>query len=220
MTPDIVLAKLKTTRVIAGMRGDFPPDTALRVVEVLVQAGFNTFEMMMTSTEPIAAMQAVKREYGDEAAVGMGTVIDVESARRVLDAGADFVVSPAFQPDVVQTVLDAGRLMAPGVLTPSECIAAWEMGVPLLKLFPVGAIGVDYFKAIKGPLGHMRFQANGAINAENTREFLAAGAFSVGMVGWLTGDGHTDLDVIRNRAATLKNAVHTGLTGQPLPRTV
>lgn len=205
---------------MAGMRGDFPPDTALRVTEVLMHAGFNAFELTMTSPQPIAAMQAVKRAYGDDAAVGMGTVLDVETARRVLDAGADFVVSPAFQPDVVQTVLDAGRFIAPGVITPSECVAAWEMGVQLLKLFPIGGIGVDYFKAIKGPLGHMRFQANGAINAENAHEFITAGAVSVGIVGWLTGDGHTDFDTIRRRASTLKNAVHMARTGHPMPRTV
>lgn len=220
MNPQNVLAMVQETGVMAGMRGDFPPQTALRVTEVLMNAGFKAFELTMTSPDPIEAMQAVKRACGDDAAVGMGTILDVETAKRVLDAGADFVVSPAFQPQVVQTVLDAGRFIAPGVITPSECVAAWDMGVPLLKLFPVGGISVDYFKAIKGPLAHMRFQANGAINAENTHAFISAGAVSVGIMGWLTGDGHTDLNTIRRRASTLKNAVHMARTGRPMPRTV
>lgn len=220
MQPQQVLDKITAAGAMAGMRGDFPPATALSVSEPLAAAGFNVFELTMTSPEPIAAMQTVKQAYGDDAAVGMGTVLDVETARRVIDAGADFIVSPAFQPEVVQVALDAGVFIAPGVLTPSECVAAWAMGVPLLKLYPVGALGVDYLKAIRGPLGHMRFQANGAINAENTRAFLAAGAVSVGIMGWLTGDGHTPIETIRQRAATLRQAVELGRSGQPLPRTV
>ena len=138
--------------IVAGMRGAFPPDVALRVSEVLMNEGINVFEMMMNSEAPIEAMQAVKAEYGADACVGMGTVLDVESAMAVLDAGADFVVSPAFQPDVVRTVMERGVLMGPGVATPSEAVAAWNMGVKLLKLFPIGALGTDYFAAMFGPL--------------------------------------------------------------------
>jgi 2-dehydro-3-deoxyphosphogluconate aldolase/(4S)-4-hydroxy-2-oxoglutarate aldolase len=97
--------------------------------------------------------------------------------------------------------------MIPGVMTPSEAVAAWQMDVPLLKLFPVGAVGVEYFKAMLAPLNHMRFMCNGAVNAENTREFLKAGAVAIGMGGWLTGDGHTPLAHIRSRALQLQQAV-------------
>ena len=151
------LNRIKSTGIVACMRGAFPPDVALRVSEVLMHEGVTVFEMLMNSEQPIAAMQALKAEYGDDACVGMGTVLDVDSAHAVLDAGADFVVSPAFQPDVVSTVMERGVLVGPGVATPSEAVAAWDMGVELIKLFPIGALGIDYFAAMFGPLNHMTF---------------------------------------------------------------
>ena len=137
---------------------------------------------------------------GDEACVGMGTVLDVDSANAVLDAGADFIVSPAFQPDVVRAVMERGVLMGPGVATSSEAVAAWDMGVKLIKLFPIGALGIDYFKAMFGPLKHMTFMCNGAMNDQNARAFIQAGAVACGMGGWLVGDGAWSASRLRSRA--------------------
>ena len=204
---------IKSSGIVAGMRGAFPPEIALRVSEVLMQEGINVFEMMMNSESPIPAMQAVKAEYGDDACVGMGTALDVDAAVAALDAGADFVVSPAFQPDVVEVVLERGVLMGPGVATPSEAVAAWEMGVPLLKLFPIGALGIDYFEAMFGPLKHMTFMCNGAMNDQNARVFLQAGAVACGMGGWLVGDGTWSKSQLRSRARILVNAVRSARAG-------
>ena len=145
------LETIKAGGIVAGMRGAFPPDVALQVSDTLMSEGINAFELMMNSQEPIAAMQALKAEYGEGACVGMGTVLDVETAHEVIDAGADFVVSPAFQPDVVRAVLSRDVLIGPGVATPSEAVAAWDMGVKLLKLFPIGALGIEYYRAMFGP---------------------------------------------------------------------
>ena len=207
------LNQIRSTGIVAGMRGAFPPDVALYVADVLMNEGINVFEMMMNSEEPIAAMQAVKAEYGAEACVGMGTVLDVESAHRVLDAGADFVVSPAFQPDVVSAVMARGVLMGPGAATPSEAVAAWNMGVPIVKLFPIGALGIDYFSAIFGPLKHMTFMCNGAINDQNARDFIRAGAVACGMGAWLVGDGTWSKSQLRSRARILVNAVQSAQGG-------
>ena len=98
------LSAIESSGIVAGMRGAFPPDVALRVCEALLGEGIHIFEMMMNSEEPIAAMRAVKGEFGEAACVGMGTVLDLDSANAVLDAGADFVVSPAFQPQIVRAV--------------------------------------------------------------------------------------------------------------------
>lgn len=207
------LHTIKSTGVVAGMRGAFPPDVALRVSAVLMNEGVTVFEMMMNSEAPIAAMTALKAEYGDEATVGMGTVLDVESANRVLDAGADFVVSPAFQPDVVNAVMARGVLMGPGAATPSEAVSAWSLGVPLIKLFPIGALGIDYFTAIFGPLKHMTFMCNGAVNDQNAREFIRAGAVACGMGAWLVGDGTWSKSQLRSRARILVNAVASARAG-------
>lgn len=202
-----VYNRIEEIGVMAGMRGAFTPDVALDVTGVLIEEGFNVFEFTMNSVQPLDAMRDVKDAYGDGAYVGMGTVLTLDDAKTVLDAGADFIVSPAFDPDIVRYVLDAGVMMAPGVLTPTEAVNAWRMGAPLLKLFPVGAVGIGYYKAMFGPLNHMRFMCNGAMNQENARAFLQAGAVAAGMSGWLTGDGTTALETIRARAQMLKTAV-------------
>jgi 2-dehydro-3-deoxyphosphogluconate aldolase / (4S)-4-hydroxy-2-oxoglutarate aldolase len=203
--------------LMAGMRGGFSPHSAVETARTLYEEGIRVFEYTMNSPQPFESMQAIKQTFGDDACVGMGTVLTVEAAQQAVAAGADFVVSPAFQPEVVRVVLDAGVLMAPGVTTPSEAVAAWAMGVPLLKLFPIGALGVDYFKAMFGPLKHMKFQINGGMNAENVPLFLNAGAVSCGMAGWLTGDGSMGQDAIRNRARQLKRAIDAAYG---VPRTV
>ena len=201
--------------LMCGLRGQFTVEVTLATTAILMEEKINVFELTMNSVDPINVMQAVKREYGDAACVGMGTVLNVDDARRALDAGADFVVSPAFQPDVVQVVLDSGVLVAPGVFTPSECVAAWDMGVPLLKFFPVGAVGLSYFNAVFGPLGHMKFMCNGAMNDQNAGEFLKAGAVACGMAGWLTGDGKMPTETIRRRARLLQEAVYTARNLSP-----
>ncbi len=213
MDSDSALNIIITDGIVAGMRGAFPPEVALRVSEILMGEGITAFEMMMNSEEPIAAMRAVKAEYGDEACVGMGTVLDVDSANAVLDAGADFIVSPAFQPDVVRAVMERGVLMGPGVATSSEAVAAWDMGVKLIKLFPIGALGIDYFKAMFGPLNHMTFMCNGAMNDQNAHAFIQAGAVACGMGGWLVGDGAWSASRLRSRARILVNAVRSAQGG-------
>ena len=213
MNSQAALDQIKAGGIVAGMRGAFPPDIALPVSEILMAEGISVFEMLMNSEAPIAAMRALKAEYGDDACVGMGTVLDVNTAREAMDAGADFVVSPAFQPDVVREVMANDILMGPGVATASEAVAAWDMGVKLLKLFPIGALGIAYFSAIFGPLKHMTFMCNGAMDDQNAREFLQAGAVACGMGGWLVGDGSWSKSQLRSRARILVNAVQSTRDG-------
>lgn len=216
MQAQAVYNLIEETGVVAVMRGAFPPKVALQVCETLIGEGIKSFEFTMNSEQPIEAMQAVKKAFGADASVGMGTVLDVESAQRVIDADADFVVSPAFQPDVVAHVLKQDVFMAPGVITPSEALAAWNMGVKLLKIFPIGALGVDYFKAVFGPFNHMKFMCNGAVNAENIREFMQAGAIAGGMGSWLTGDGTWPESKIRSRARVLLNSIAVARGERPM----
>jgi 2-dehydro-3-deoxyphosphogluconate aldolase / (4S)-4-hydroxy-2-oxoglutarate aldolase len=213
MKPEIAYGHIERGAMMAGLRGAFPPGVALDAVHALLDGGINVIEFTMNSQQPIEAMQAVKKELGENVCAGMGTVLDVDMAQRCIDAGADFVVSPAFQPDVVEVVQKAGVLMIPGVITPTECVAAWGMGVPLLKLFPIGALGVDYYKAVIAPLAHMRFMANGAMHDGNAREFLRAGVTACGMAGWLTGDGSMPFETITRRARMLRKIVDEVRTG-------
>jgi 2-dehydro-3-deoxyphosphogluconate aldolase/(4S)-4-hydroxy-2-oxoglutarate aldolase len=193
--------------IVAGMRGDFHPAVALELVEILMDEGIHIFEFTMNSVQPIEAMQAVKKQFGDKVCAGMGTVLDVETAKRVLGAGANFVVSPSFQPDVVEAIMKPDIFIAPGVITPTEAVNAWSMGVKMLKIFPIGTLGLDYFKAIFGPLNHLKFMCNGGMTADNAGEFIKAGAVTAGMAAWLTGDGTWTESKLRSRARLVKNAI-------------
>ncbi len=193
--------------IMAGTRGNFPPSVALPTAEVLFEEGIAAFELTMNSVQPIEAMRALKARFGDKAAVGMGTVLSAADAERVIGEGADFIVSPAFQPQVVEVALKHNVFVAPGVITPSEAVAAWQMGVPMLKIFPIGTLGVAYFRAIFAPLNHMKFMCNGGMDEQNAAEFIQAGAVAAGMAGWLTGDGTWTESRLRSRAQLIRNAI-------------
>jgi 2-dehydro-3-deoxyphosphogluconate aldolase / (4S)-4-hydroxy-2-oxoglutarate aldolase len=207
MNTQLAFDSVAQSGLIACLRGQFPPDGALRVAAVLMEAGINCFEFTINSVQPIEAMQAVKREYGAAAVVGMGTVLDTEMALRVLEAGGEMVISPAFNPAVIELAQRADVLMIPGVITPTEAVNAWDTGVKMIKIFPIGSLGVDYFKAVRAPLDHIQFCCNGGMDDSNVAAFIKAGAVACGMAGWLTGSGSMPLDEIRRRAQTLTHIV-------------
>jgi len=200
--------------VMAGMRGHFPPEVALKVARVLVEEGINVFEFTLNSEQAIEAMQAAKSEFGAEVCAGMGTVLHAETAQRVLDAEPDFIVSPAFNRAVVTLAQEADILIGPGVITPTECVEAWATGVKLLKIFPIGALGLDYFKAVRAPLDHMQFMCSGGMNSDTIKQYLRAGAVACNTATWLTGDGTLSLETVRQRARTLRGVVDEVRTGE------
>lgn len=212
---DWALNSIKQSGLMAGMRGNFPPDNALKVAEVLLKAKINVFELTMNSVEPLQAMQAIKKAYGNDACVGMGTVLDAETAQRAIDAGADFVVAPSFNVKVIEVAHAQNTLAIPGVMTPTEAVDAWAAGAKLLKIFPVGNLGVEYFKSVRGPLNHIDFMCNGGMSDENAGEFIKAGAVACGMAGWLTGDGSMLLETIERRAHLLREIVDNQRAGTP-----
>ena len=193
--------------IMAGMRGAFVPDTALRVCETMLNNGINIFEFTYNSEQPVEAMVAVKRAFGDSAVVGMGTVLNLDTAQRVLAANPDFVVSPSSSAAVINTVLAAKVLVAPGVMTPTEIVNAWDMGVQLVKLFPIGTLGVDHFKQIRGPLDHVKYLCNGGMSDVNVGDFIRAGAVACGLGSWLTGDSTAPLERIGQRSRILREIV-------------
>ena len=209
MNPQHVLDRLLAQAVMVGMRGNFPPDVAIHVASIMMDYDMTIFELTLNSVQPLQAMVALKKRWGDAVIAGMGTVLTVPDAERAIGEGADFIVSPAFVPAVVEYALKQGVFVAPGVITPSEAVNAWAMGVPLLKLFPIGALGLDYFKAMFAPLNHMRFMCNGAVDGENIPQFMKAGAVAAGMGGWLTGGGDMPEALMRSRATALRE----GITG-------
>lgn len=215
MDAQSALERIEQSALMAGMRGNFPPDVALDVAQaVLFSAQIDVFEFTMNSVQPLEAMQTVKRRHPNTVC-GMGTVLDADTARRVIDAGGDYVIAPSFNREVINVCQRAGVLVVPGVITPTEAVDAWATGAKLLKIFPIGVLGLEYFKSIRGPLSHIKFICNGGMTDENVGAFLKAGAVAAGMAGWLTGDGSMSLNLIEQRARTLREIVTSVRSGQP-----
>jgi len=123
---------------------------------------------------------------GKDVLIGAGTVLDAEMAQGCMDAGAEFIVSPGFDPSTVNLAKHAGKLMMAGALTPTEVITAWRAGSDFVKVFPCGAVGgPNYIKALKAPLPHVPMVPTGGVNLSTAAEFLRAGAAALGVGGEL-----------------------------------
>lgn len=138
-----VIRAIEETGMIAIVRG-VAPEGILPLARALHDGGIRVIEVTCNSTRHLESISALKQEMSDKMFVGAGTVINPVMAQLVLDAGADFVLSPDFNPDVVTMVHEKQRLMIPAVMTPSEILQACRLGVDLLKLFPANSLGVNY----------------------------------------------------------------------------
>ncbi len=176
------LAALAQARFVPVVRAP-SADLAVRAGRALVRGGCRVVEV--TFTTPGAEM-AIARLVADGIATGAGTVLDAATARRALDAGATFLVSPHLAPEVLAAAADRGVLAIPGALTPTEILAAQAAGAEVVKIFPAEAVGGPrYLKLVGDPLPGIRFFPTGGVTLENAQDYLAAGAIAVGVASSL-----------------------------------
>jgi 2-dehydro-3-deoxyphosphogluconate aldolase/(4S)-4-hydroxy-2-oxoglutarate aldolase len=123
------------------------------------------------------------KEFGDAVLLGAGTVLDSETARAAILAGAEFVVGPTLNVDVITVCRRYNKIVVPGTLTPTEILTAWEAGADMIKVFPAGAMGPGYLKDIRGPLPQVKLMPTGGISLENAADFIKAGAVVIGVGG-------------------------------------
>src|SRR5205085_3529063 len=126
-------------------------------------------------------IREAKRQLGDRVLLGAGTVLDPETARVALLAGAEFVVAPTVNPDVIRLCRRYDKLVMPGAFTPTEILAAWEAGADVVKVFPAEVVGPAYFKALRGPLPQIRLMPTGGVDLTTAAAFLKAGACCLGI---------------------------------------
>jgi 2-dehydro-3-deoxyphosphogluconate aldolase/(4S)-4-hydroxy-2-oxoglutarate aldolase len=158
------------------------PDLALRAARAVLAGGISVFEITMTVPDATDVIRALVRELGDRALVGAGTVLSASMAHQCVDAGAAFVVSPGLDPDTVIEAHARGVPAMPGALTPTEVIAAWNLGADVVKIFPAFAVGgAKYLRALRGPLPEVKLMPTGGVTAANAAEYLAAGAIALGV---------------------------------------
>lgn len=188
----------------------------VRVAEALVEGGITALEFTLTSPGAVAAIEQSRARFGDDVIVGAGTVLDVAEARRCLDAGAQFLVSPGFDRAVVTTARDAGTLDMPGALTPTEIVTAWQAGADVVKVFPARSFGPRYIADLLAPLPQIPLMPTGGVDETNAADYLEAGAVGVAVGGWLVAEddvGRANWDVLTERAHALVAAIQSASGG-------
>ena len=153
------------------------------VAAALVEGGITTLEFTLTTPAALDAVAQCRVRFGDAAVIGAGTVLDADEARRSLDAGAQFLVSPGFDPDVIAAAHAGGALAMPGAMTPTEIIAAWRAGADVVKVFPARLLDPRYIADVRAPLPHIPLMATGGINKTNVADYLRAGCVAVAVGG-------------------------------------
>jgi 2-dehydro-3-deoxyphosphogluconate aldolase / (4S)-4-hydroxy-2-oxoglutarate aldolase len=198
-------------------------DEARAAVDAIQQGGIGIIEITMTVPDAPTIIREVSRHYGDKVLTGAGTVTTAKQAEACVEAGAEFLVSPGLSVAVVRAAAEAKKLAIPGALTPTDVMAALDAGASLIKIFPCGSVGgPKYIRSLRAPFPGVRFIPTGGVNLTNVAEYLAAGAFAVGV-----GADLVDLVALRNNqgqkvtdmARTLVDAVRlarTALSERPV----
>ncbi len=160
----------------------------LNVVEAIEKGGVKAIEVTMTTPKAIETIAAVTDKYKGDVLVGVGTVLDAETARLAILAGAKFVVTPIMNPEVIRMAKKYSRIVVCGAFTPTEIVAAWEHGSDIVKIFPTSSVGPEYIKDLKGPFPQISMLPTGGVTVENTGAFLKAGACAVAVGSNLAGN--------------------------------
>src|SRR5579863_8445302 len=156
-------------------------DQLASVARALFEGGIDVIEVTFTVPDALEILASVKKELGHRVLLGMGTVLDPESARAALLAGAEFIVSPSLNLDVIRLCHRYDKVVMPGAFTPTEILAAWEAGAEIVKVFPSDVLGPAFFKAVRGPLPQVRLMPTGGVDLKTAVDFLKAGACCLGV---------------------------------------
>ncbi|MBI3111958.1 MAG: bifunctional 4-hydroxy-2-oxoglutarate aldolase/2-dehydro-3-deoxy-phosphogluconate aldolase [Ignavibacteriales bacterium] len=180
MTKQEVLDHILSTGVVAVIR---MKDTQRlkRVIEAIRLGGVKSIEITMTVPGAVQIIADLVKTVPDDVLVGAGTVTEVETANKVIDAGAKFVVGPILNVDIIKLCNQRGVVIMPGCYTPTEIFTAWKAGADIIKVFPATSLGPKYFKDIRGPFPDLRLLPTGGVSVDNVGEWIAAGAVAVGI---------------------------------------
>jgi 2-dehydro-3-deoxyphosphogluconate aldolase / (4S)-4-hydroxy-2-oxoglutarate aldolase len=153
-------------------------------VDAMIAGGVTIVEVTMTVPGAIDLLKELKKEYAEKLLLGSGTVTTAAQAQATIDAGAEFVVSPSFHPDVIAITKKNKKISCPGALTPTEAITAWNAGADYVKIFPCSALGgASYLKSLLAPFPQLKIIPTGGVTLDNAASFIKAGACAVGVGG-------------------------------------
>jgi 2-dehydro-3-deoxyphosphogluconate aldolase/(4S)-4-hydroxy-2-oxoglutarate aldolase len=186
------------------------PGPLVNVLKALADGGITVAEVTFTVPDALGVIREAKRQLGDRVLLGAGTVLDAETARAAMLAGAEFLVSPAVNIDVIRMARRYDKLAMPGAFTPTEILTAWEAGADVVKVFPADILGPAFFRAMRGPLPQVKLMPTGGVDLTTAGEYLKAGAVCLGVGGQLVDAklvSTGDFDAIRDLAKQYVHAV-------------
>ena len=152
----------------------------LPIAEALLEGGIPAIEVTMSTPKAIRGIEMLADKFGDRAVVGVGTVLDAATCRDAISAGAEFVLSPHFDDEVVATTRRYGKISVPGAFTPTEILRAWTAGADIVKIFPSTTLGPGYIRDLLAPLPQLKLSPTGGVDAKNAGDWIKAGAVCVG----------------------------------------
>ena len=195
------------------------PDPAglVEVIRALAAGGVTVAEVTLTVPNALDVLREAKKALGDSVLLGAGTVLDPETCRAALLAGAEFIVSPTLGLDVIRLCRRYDKLVMPGAFTPTEVLAAWEAGADIVKVFPAEVVGPAFFKAMRGPLPQIRLMPTGGVDLNTAADFLKAGACCLGIGSQLVDPklvAAKAFDQLRDLAAKYVEVVRRARSGQ------
>jgi 2-dehydro-3-deoxyphosphogluconate aldolase/(4S)-4-hydroxy-2-oxoglutarate aldolase len=184
MSRDTILKRILDGGIVAVVRAE-SGESLVKVVRALAEGGVTAAEITFTVPDAIDVIRQVRREIGDSVVLGAGTVLDPETARVALLAGAEYIVAPTVNLEVIRLCRRYDKPVMPGALTPTEVLTAWEAGADIVKIFPADVGGPAYLKALRGPLPQVRVMPTGGVDLKTAESFLQAGACCLGVGGSL-----------------------------------
>lgn len=215
MKKEAVIQKVLDKKIIAIIRG-MEPEVCLKLAEAYYAGGIELIEVTFNQAKPeefqktTDAIRAIREKFEGKVMVGAGTVLTQEQLRMAAQAGAQYIISPNCDVEIIKKTVELGLVSMPGVMTPSEAVAAYQAGASFVKVFPIGDLGASYLKAMRAPLSHIPFLAVGGVNPDNVAEFMRAGAVGAGVGGnlinkdWIAA-GEYDR-ITETAAALVRNA--------------
>ena len=211
MSKENDLRRVLDCGIVAVVRS---PDSQqlVEVARALADGGVSVVEITMSVPDALDVLRQVRRALGDRLLLGAGTILDSETARAALLAGAEYLVAPTLNLDVIRMCQRYDKLVMPGAFTPTEILTAWEAGADIVKVFPADVVGPAFFKALRGPLPQIRLMPTGGVDLTTAPDFLRAGACCLGVGGQLVdpkavaaGDFDRIRDLARRYAAVVSD---------------
>jgi 2-dehydro-3-deoxyphosphogluconate aldolase/(4S)-4-hydroxy-2-oxoglutarate aldolase len=180
MSRHTALQQVLDAGIVAVVRSP-DPTHLVEVIRALVDGGVTVAEITLTVPNALEVLRQTRKALGDNVLLGAGTVLDTETARNAILAGAEFIVSPSLNVDVIQLCHRYDKMVMPGAFTPTEILTAWDAGAEIVKVFPAEIVGPAFFKAMRGPLPQIRLMPTGGVDTNTAAEFLKAGACCLGI---------------------------------------